>query len=295
MQGVRPLSDRTFGERLNFLVTNRIPRRALTRFAGWFSRIENPLVRECSIAVWRLCVDDLRLYEAKKRNFSSLHDCFVRELAPGARPVHPEPAILVSPCDAVVGEFGTLEGIAAIQAKGFPYSLAELLGDNAAAERLRGGLFATLRLKSSMYHRFHAPCDARIDRVDYISGDTWNVNPVALKRIERLYCRNERAVMHLDTGIAGEVVTLVPVAAILVASLRLTGLDEPLRRLAQGRNPIPCQLSVKKGEELGWFEHGSTIVMLASGSFRFVESIATGTTIRMGQPLLRRNESDNLR
>lgn len=295
MQGARRLSKRTFGERLNFLVTNRIPRRTLTHIAGWFSRIENPLVRGLSIGIWRACVDDLRLFEAKKARFNSLHDCFIRELAPGARPVDRDPAILVSPCDAVVGEFGTLDGVTAIQAKGFPYSLAELLGDTTASERHRDGLFVTLRLKSSMYHRFHAPCDARIAHVDYISGDTWNVNPIALKRIERLYCRNERAVIDLDTGIPGELVTLVPVAAILVASLRFRGLDEPLRQLARGRNRIAWRVSVEKGEELGWFEHGSTIVMLASGEFRFVESIATGATIRMGQPLLRRNDFDKLR
>jgi phosphatidylserine decarboxylase len=295
VHSVRPLSELTFGERLNFLVTNRIPRRTLTRLAGWFSRIENPLVRDLTIGIWRLCVDDLRLGEAKKPRFDSLHDCFIRELAPGARPVDPDAATLVSPCDAVVGEFGALDGIAAIQAKGFPYSLAELLGGDGAAEQHRGGLFVTLRLKSSMYHRFHAPCDARIDHVDYISGDTWNVNPIALKRIERLYCRNERAVIDLDTGVAGEAVTLVPVAAILVASLRLTGADEPLRRLARGSNRIPFRRHAEKGEELGYFEHGSTIVMLAKGNFRFVETIATGTTIRMGQPLLHRNDSDNLR
>src|SRR5437762_13622692 len=89
-------------EDLNFLLTNRIPRRLTTRFVGWFGKIEHPLVRDLSIAVWKLFAD-VDLGEAARQDFRSLHDCFIRELAPGARPVDPDPAVLVSPCDAIVG------------------------------------------------------------------------------------------------------------------------------------------------------------------------------------------------
>src|SRR5262252_2149578 len=88
-------------EDVNFLLTNRIPRRLLTRFMGWFSKIEQPLVRDLSIAVWRLLAD-LRLDEAKKQRFASLHDCFIRELKPGARPICEDAGVMVSPCDAIV-------------------------------------------------------------------------------------------------------------------------------------------------------------------------------------------------
>src|SRR5215475_15972324 len=93
------ISSLTEQEDLNFLLTNRVPRAALTRFMGWFSKIENPLVRDFSIGLWKL-FSDLDLSEAKKSHFRSLHDCFVRELKDGARPVDPDPRILVSPCDA---------------------------------------------------------------------------------------------------------------------------------------------------------------------------------------------------
>src|SRR5499433_4037970 len=86
-------------EDINFLLTNRIPRRLLTRFMGWFSQIEQPLIRELSIATWRL-FSDLDLSEARKTRFRSMHDCFTRELKEGARPIDPDPAVLVSPCDA---------------------------------------------------------------------------------------------------------------------------------------------------------------------------------------------------
>lgn len=289
MQTVKPVSNLTATEKLNFLVTNRVPRQALTRFMGWFSKVENPLVREASIRAWQAFVDDLRLEEAAKDKFKSLHDCFVRELKPGARPIDPDPAVLTSPCDAVVGEFGTLEGLEAIQAKGFPYSILDLLGDEENAERYRDGLFVTLRLKSSMYHRFHAPCDGQVLEIQYISGDTWNVNPIALKSIERLFCRNERAVIDFDIGSENEAITLVPIAAILVASMRLHGIEEPLNLQYKGPNRIPCSLEYAKGDEIGYFEHGSTIVLFARGDFSFADTVNTGNIIRVGRPLLNRN------
>src|SRR6201994_1119886 len=213
-------------EDLNFLLTNRIPRAALTRFMGWFSKIEQPLIRDLSIRCWRL-FSDLDLSEARKTSFKSLHDCFTRELRAGLRPPDPDPSVVVSPCDAIIGAFGPIEDGKLFQIKGAPYSLLDLLGDPALVEEHRNGSFITLRLTSSMYHRFHAPFDAHIERVTLIHGDVWNVNPIALKRVERLFCKNERAVIrtHLSTG---EAVTLVPVAAILVASIRLHWLDRLL-------------------------------------------------------------------
>src|SRR5579864_2688687 len=220
-------------EDINFLLTNRVPRAALTRFMGWFSKIEQPLVRNLSIACWRL-FSDLDLSEARQTSFKSLHDCFTRELKPGLRPSDPDPEVVVSPCDAIVGAHGAIAGTELFQVKGAPYSLLDLLGDPALAETHRNGRFVTLRLTSSMYHRFHAPCDGRIERVDFISGDTWNVNPIALRRIEKLFCKNERAVLRTRLD-GGESLTLVPVAAILVASIRLHFLDILLN--AQSRGP----------------------------------------------------------
>ena len=273
-------------EDLNFLLTNCIPRRMATQFMGWFSRIEHPLVRDISIAAWRL-FSDLDVSEAKNTRFASLHDCFIRELKDGARPIESSTNILVSPCDAIVGACGAIAGTTLFQAKGFPYTLEDLLGDRDLVETYRNGSYATLRLKSSMYHRFHAPHDSCIEQVRYISGDTWNVNPIALKRIERLFCKNERAVVRLKLVANGQAVTLVAVAAILVASIRLHCLSAALNRNYQGRHIIDCASSVHKGEELGWFEHGSTIIVFAPDGFALCDNIREGARIRMGEPLLR--------
>jgi phosphatidylserine decarboxylase len=273
-------------EDINFLLTNRIPRRLATQFVGWFSKIKQPLVRDSSIALWRL-FSDLDLSEARKQRFDSLHDCFIRELKDGARPVDQAADVLVSPCDAIVGACGRIDGTALYQAKGFPYTLEDLLGDPSLVAAHRNGTFVTLRLKSSMYHRFHAPYDGRIERVTYIAGDTWNVNPIALKRIERLFCKNERAAVRMRLAPGKQTITLVAVAAILVASIHMHCLPEPLNGAYRGRNVIPCNNDVHKGDELGWFEHGSTIIVFAPEGFALCDAVCEGAAIRMGQPLLR--------
>src|SRR5436305_7895357 len=280
------ISALTEQEDLNFLLTNRIPRAAVTRFMGWFSKIENPLVRDLSIACWRL-FSDLDLSEAKKTEFKSLHDCFTRELRPGLRSADPDTSIVVSPSDGIIGAHGRIADTELFQVKGAPYSLLDLLGDPALVEQHRNGSFVTLRLTSSMYHRFHAPYDAHIERVTLIHGDVWNVNPIALKRVERLFCKNERAVIQTRLQ-SGEALTIVPVAAILVASIRLHFLDTVLNAQTKGPVNFACDVNVRKGDELGWFEHGSTIIVLAPDHFEFCEGVSEGARTRAGQPLLRK-------
>jgi phosphatidylserine decarboxylase len=279
---IRQLSQQ---EQLNFLLTNRVPRRALTNLVGWYSRIENPLLAKLSIAAWRLFAEDLRLDEAEQQEFRSLHDCFIRKLKPGARVIDQRADVLASPCDAIVGECGPIAGTTVFQAKGFPYEIGDLIPDPALQEKYRDGCYATLRLKSSMYHRFHAPVDCTVEEVRYISGDTWNVNPIALKRIEKLYCRNERAVLPLlDTATNGSV-CLVPVAAILVASMKFHCLPEQMD-LRSGPNRFSCHASYRKGEEMGYFQHGSTIIVFATSNYALAEGIQPGQAIRMGQALM---------
>jgi phosphatidylserine decarboxylase len=273
-------------EGLNFLVTNCLFRQSMTRFMGWFSRIEQPLVCAASIAAWRLFAD-LDLRDARKDRFASLHECFTRELKPGARSVDAAPEVMVSPCDGIVGACGPIDGVRVIQAKGFPYTLLDLLGDPLLLREHVNGHYITLRLTSSMYHRFHAPHDCRVERVDYISGDTWNVNPVALQRVDKLFCKNERAVIRTRLAATGHVVTLVPVAAVLVASIRLHCLEAPLNLRYRGPNLIPCDARYAKGEEMGYFEHGSTIIVFVPAGFELCGHVREGTVVRMGEPLLR--------
>jgi phosphatidylserine decarboxylase len=285
------LIDRVFQqEDINFVLTNKIPRRLATLFMGWFSQVEQPLIRDVSIGIWKMFAGPLNLDEARKTQFTSLHDCFIRELKPGARPIDPAPQVLISPCDGIVGAGGTLRGTEVIHAKGSGYALEDLLGDARLVASYRDGCYVTLRLTSAMYHRFHAPHDCEVDEVTYISGDTWNVNPIAVKRIERLYCKNERAIVPLRLKGSSQSIVLVPVAAILVASIHFEFLDVGLSLKYRGPNRIPCRGSFRKGDEMGHFRHGSTIVVLGTAGLELCPNVREGAGIRMGEPLFQHKE-----
>jgi len=277
-------------EDLNFLLTNRLPRRWLTQCMGRFSKIEQPWVRDASIATWKF-FSALDLSEAKKSRFTSMHDCFTRELKDGARTVDTHADVLSSPVDAIVGAHGPIKGNKVFQAKGFPYALPDLIGTDEPATDWTDGYFVTLRLTSSMYHRFHAPYDCTVEQVRYFSGDTWNVNPIALKRVEKLFCKNERAFLRTRLGgttpMAGKTIAIVPVAAILVASIRLHFLDVLFHLKYSGPKAIACNAPFNKGQEMGWFQHGSTVILLLPKGFALADGIALGNEVRMGQALMR--------
>ena len=275
-------------EDLNFLLTNRIPRITLTRFMGWWSQLRHPWIVKGSIAVWRWFTD-LDLTESKQQTFDSLHACFTRELKPGLRPIDCNPDVMSSPCDCIVGACGEIRDGMVFQAKGFPYTLNSLLSAPDLMQRwpqlLEGGTFVTMRLTSSMYHRFHAPHDVSLEHVTYFSGDTWNVNPIALARVEKLFCKNERAALHMRLS-DGRPFLMVPVAAVLVASMRLHAVDVLLNLRYRGPNEIRCDARYAKGQEMGWFEHGSTILVFVPAGLNWAEGIETGTRVKMGQTLL---------
>ncbi|WP_347302273.1 archaetidylserine decarboxylase [Croceibacterium sp. TMG7-5b_MA50] len=272
-------------EDLNFLLTNRLPRRWATRIVGRIARSEHPLIARPALALWRFFAG-VDLSDAAATSFRSLGEGFTRPLRAGARPFPTDPGVIASPCDAIVGAHGRVADGTAWQVKGYPYRLNELLPDPALAARYADGWFVTLRLTAGMYHRFHAPTDLTMEGVTYQSGDCWNVNPIALKRVERLFCRNERAVIEARLA-DGTPLLLVPVAAILVASIRLTFLDTPalLRDGGAGRRAVNAKLPA--GAEMGWFEHGSTILVFLPANAPLLHDLTEGQPIRAGMPLAR--------
>jgi len=276
----------TIREDISFLLTNRLPRRWATLFMGWLSGIEQPLVRSTCISLWRW-FSDLDLSEAKTTRFRSLQECFTRELKAGARPLDASSNVLISPVDGIVGASGRVVQGTVLQTRGFSYTLTDLLGDEHLVEQYREGSYVTLRLTPTMYHRFHAPHDCRVEQVTYFSGDIWNVNPIALKRVERFFCKNERAAIRCRLADSGHLITLVPVAAILVASICLHFLDVLFHLRYCGPNVIPCDASLRKGDEMGWFQHGSTIIVFAPAGLSLCEEVREGRRIRMGTPLFR--------
>ena len=177
-----------------------------------------------------------------------------------------------------------------MQIKGMPYSVGSLLKRKDLAKEFEGGHFLTIRLTAGMYHRFHAPMNMRITRVIHIQGDSWNVNPPSLKRVPALFCRNTRAILECE-GFRDEHTSfrflIVAVGAILVSSIRLHGLNETLSLKNRVDSEWTGNWYAEKGQELGWFEQGSTLVLLTPNQMNRLDCVETGTPLKMGQPLFR--------
>jgi phosphatidylserine decarboxylase len=269
-----------------FAAGNWLPRRTMTRFMHWLARRQERWLVQGLIWLWQH-VGGLDLSESADQQFATLNECFTRRLRPGARTLDPDQGAVLSPCDGIIMACGRVcEGLV-LQAKRHVFSLDELLNDVELSAHYRSGSWVTLRLTPDMYHRFHAPASGRIVRVDWFPGDLWNVHPPAVRRVPRLYCRNERAVIRLASDHFG-LISLVPVAAIMVGSLRVRGIDP----LLGSDSPGPATLKptdgtdfVERGQEMGWFEQGSTIIVLLPESIALDPDLHPGERMLMGARL----------
>jgi phosphatidylserine decarboxylase len=275
-------------EHLNFALTNLPPRRSWSRWMGYLSKIENRTLTRMALWVWNR-FDPLELNDSPPNRYKSIHECFIRPLNPGARQVDATPEVLTSPCDGVVGAFGRVVAGQLFQIKGKIYRIDELIGAGHGEPGWLDGHFMTIRIKSNMYHRFHAPATGELRRVRYFSGDAYNVNPTTLRRVDRLFCKNERACLtyQLDTH---ETIALIPVAAIWVAGIRLHALSG--QEWMNDGQVTQCEPGVPyaKGQEMGWFEHGSTIVILTPSQWRPSDGLSEGDRLWMGQALFQRDD-----
>lgn len=200
--------------------------------------------------------------------YESFGDFFARGLRAGARTVDPAADAVISPCDGVIAACGTATDGTLLQAKGQTYRLAELVADEALATRLTGGHYATIYLSPRDYHRVHAPVDATLVGYEYLPGALWPVNPRLAGRREGLLARNERLVMHLNSRTLGDV-ALVMVGAVGVGNIRLShpgfSTQPPdtasLRRMGERVRVELPGIRVRRGDELGAFRLGSTVVM----------------------------------
>ncbi len=253
---------------------------------GRISRWENPWFTRAALWVWNR-FDPLELADSPDVRYASLHACFTRSVRPETRPLDLRHDVLISPCDGILGAHGRIADDEMFQIKGKPYALSELIGTVPFDHPWRQGYYVTIRIKSNMYHRFHAPGQGQLMGSRYFPGDAWNVNPPALERVDRLFVQNERACLHFELD-NGDAVALIPVAAILVAGIRV----HALRHLPWMKPDLSLRLenpvAYDKGEEMGWFEHGSTIVVIASPDYELGAGLRTGDRLLMGQRLLLR-------
>jgi len=234
---------------------------------------------------------NLREAELPLHAYASLGEFFARGLRRGARTIDPRRDGVIAPCDGVVAAAGTAVAGTLLQAKGHTYRLAELLGDEELAARLTGGHYATIYLSPRDYHRVHAPIDATIEGCDYIPGALWPVNPRVAARREGLLARNERVVIHLNSRTAGDV-ALVMVGAVGVGNIRLSHPAFPaqppdsvtLRPAGERYRMELTGVQVRRGDELGAFRLGSTVVMAFAPGAVVLEG-SMGQPVRFGERL----------
>jgi phosphatidylserine decarboxylase len=265
-----------------------LPKNGISRLAGALTRWQAPAsVRLGAMRAFarRYGIDlsecpDLDVY----RTFGEF---FARPLRPGLRPVAPGDTVPVSPVDAVVSEAGLAVGGRLVQAKGINYTVAALVGDAALARRLEGGAFATLYLSPKDYHRIHFPLGGRVTGYRYVPGKLWPVNPASVRTVPGLFSVNERLVTVTETPVG--TCAVVAVGATVVGRVRafydptvpFTNAGAPFT-VRDYETPIP----VEKGQELGAFEMGSTVILIFEpGKVRLDPRLVSGARVRVGEPI----------
>ena len=271
-----------------------VPKRALTAFAGWVASPERGWVTTEIIRrfVRKYGVNMDEALDSNIASYASFNDFFTRALKPGARPL--ATSDLISPVDGAISQFGPISGDQIFQAKGHRYSTAALVGGDAAlAAQFNNGSFATLYLSPKDYHRIHMPCDGRLTQMIYVPGDLFSVNPTTARGVPGLFARNERVVCVFESAHGPFVLVLV--GATIVGSMATVwhGLVSP-PRLPDVRtwNYADRKVELKRGDEMGRFLLGSTVVMLFPEAPLVFNPVWTPTrAIRFGEAMANYQES----
>lgn len=263
------------------LLLYALPKRTYTGFVGAFANMS--LSRHLIPWYVRHYEIDTADAELDPQDYRSLGEFFCRRLRPGSRPITDRG--IASPVDGIVSEFGPIADGVLVQAKGVTYTLKALLGSHEDARNYEGGWYVTLYLSPRDYHRIHMPCDGRVVFWRHIPGTLFPVNAHGVRSIPGLFTKNERIVTVIETD-DGDRVALVKVGAAGVGSVR-TPYVEP----AQGHTRHDCireghaSVSLRRGEEVGWFEFGSTVILLLPKGFIQALAIERNQFVRMGERL----------
>jgi phosphatidylserine decarboxylase len=268
------------------VVQRALPHRLVCRLIYKVSRSERQWLKSRLIDWFarRYSVDMSDAAETNVDAYTTFNEFFARALKPDARPIDTDPASIVSPVDGRLTEFGQLRNGHLLQAKGCEYRLAELLAEPPdALAAFVNGTYATIYLAPHNYHRIHAPREGRLSKTKYVPGTRYTVNRWTVTRIDRLFCRNERAICTFD-GPGGRMV-VVMVGALNVSSISTPALGEiPSGRAHEWHAAKPE--SYAKGEEIGRFNLGSTvIVVFEKRAVRLRKDLASGMPLRVGETI----------
>ncbi|HUX89211.1 MAG TPA: archaetidylserine decarboxylase [Gallionellaceae bacterium] len=275
-------------DRLAVLLQYLLPKQALTIFAGKVANAKGG-ASTARLIKWFIGRYKVNMAEAANpdiRSYATFNDFFTRALRSDARPL--AQADFICPVDGAISQFGRIENEQLFQAKGHSYSATALVGgDHTLAQQFKDGSFATLYLSPKDYHRIHMPCDGRLTRMIYVPGDLFSVNPVTARGVPGLFARNERVVCVFESEHGPFVLTLV--GATIVGSMATVWhgvVNPPRSREVRVWQYDKQQLSLKKGDEMGRFLLGSTVVMLfPKNVLQFNPQWAPAQTVRMGEAM----------
>lgn len=277
------MNDQTFMTLMRLL-----PRSAFSSAVGAATRAPVPAAvhRAAMRAFARAYRVDMAEAELGFEGYETFADFFARRLKPGLRPIAAGERTLACPVDGAVSQVGYALSGNCVQAKGIEYPVGKLLGDESSAHLFQGGAFATLYLSPRDYHRIHSPLDGEILGYSYLPGELWPVNARSVRSVQALFCVNERLVTFIKTR-AG-LMAMVAVGATAVSRIRasyderiITHAREPAK-VHRYERPIPIQ----RGDELGRFEMGSTVILLfETDRVRWEEGLVAEAKVRMGQKL----------
>ena len=264
-----------------------LPRHWLTAAVWRIARIRNTRVKNFLItrfaSAFDVDLEEVRL--SVPGDFATFNDFFIRELADGARPVDLDEDAIVSPVDGTVSFAGDIRADSVFQAKGIDYSLGDLLAtDIAEADHYQDGSFATIYLAPYNYHRVHAPFAGELVAARYVPGDLFSVNEATVSRVNGLFRRNERLVMHFRTGFGPAVLILVGALNVGSISTPWSGEIRPRKTgVVDALDLSGHPTAVDKGDLLGWFNMGSTVILLLPGGVcEWDDDLEPGATLRMG-------------
>jgi len=266
-----------------------IPQHTFSRLVGWFASTEIGFIKDTFITKfakkYQVNMDEALVEDLS--SFASFNDFFTRELKDGARPIAEGEGVLVSPADGAVSQLGKIELGKVFQAKGRDFSVTTLLGgDSERAATFLNGEFATIYLSPKDYHRVHMPCAGKLLETVYVPGDLFSVNPTTAQGVDGLFARNERLVCMFETEYG-------PMAMVLVGAMIVAGIETvwsgqvcPIPKKAQVQDYTQSEVRLEKGQEMGRFKLGSTVVLcFPEDSVKFLEEIKAESPLMMGQAL----------
>jgi phosphatidylserine decarboxylase len=275
--------------RLFVLLQFLIPQHALSRLVYRLTRIRWPWFKDSLIRgfVWLYKVDISDAAMQVPEDYVTFNAFFTRALRKGARPLPAHPLAMISPVDGTISQAGDIRDGRMLQAKGFRYSVADLLGDIEEAWAFNGGNFATIYLAPYNYHRIHMPLAGGLERMRYVPGRLFSVNQATVAALPRLFARNERLVCHFSTP-AG------PTAMVLVGAMNVGSMstvwDGEITPCDEGsgwqRSYRRGRVALARGAEMGRFNMGSTVILLTGPQRVTLDArLTAGRTLRMGQTI----------